>query len=183
MAQDNSSSINQYPYTIIPQFRNPAPPGTQVVLKCPPDYSLQSIILDGANLAVVRGYEWKSKFELGEFYTLCDSYMETELIVPNLLDQNVYDYEMAHIDGEDFVRVSFPMMKNIKFVCIFPLYHNLNEVAQPDWHLNWRYTGESEWRHLGKIFMMDATLEKPIPEIQLQNLMGEDIYVKIMVAN
>ncbi len=53
---------NVYPYSVVPQYRELEIGQPSVsCLKCTPDDSLQAILFDKDMLAVIKGYEWKSK--------------------------------------------------------------------------------------------------------------------------
>ena len=176
-----------YPYNVIPQSRSPEPEGSYPDLKCPPDDSLQSIIFDGPNLVVIKGYQWKSKFELKDFFVPCNGFFEMEILIPYLKD-DVYHYHEAYHGSEDeYITLNYGLLQdnlgNVPFVALFPQYHNLTENDQDLWKLNFRFQGETEWRQLGRIFMWSATKSSGVPPIEMQNNIAEDVYLKILIAN
>jgi hypothetical protein len=87
---------------------------------------------------------------------------------------------------------------------LLPQYLSTEIKDQNNWYLHYRFlddpawtnTGinndgiitanssedETTWRHLGKILMIDSSKYRMIKPILLQNRLGEDITIKIMIA-
>lgn len=180
-------STDNYPFNTIPQPRTPAPSGSLPILKCPADTSLQAIIINNSDLMVVKGWQGKSKLELNDLFIPVNSFFETEVLLPQLGDSTDYNWEMYHGYEDEFVTIDYGMLKDqegkVKFICIYPLYINTTEDDQLKWKLKMRFQGETEWRSLGRIFMYSTGSDDGILPIELQNNMGVDVYLKIMVAN
>jgi len=185
-----------YPENIIPQVRSPRPSSPLPNLKCPPDDSQQFILLDIHNLAVIRGWEWKSNIELKDFFVPISDYL-------------LYEFNLKFdSDYTKYVTLNYGNMgdpiEGVLFVCIFPLYHTTELNNQSDWKIHWRYlddpdwteTGiygdgyntpnspedEDTWRQLGKLMILNGTKEKPVKPIHLQNRTGKDIPIKILIG-
>lgn len=185
MADANTHQSNNYPYNIIPQFRSPAPSGTISTLECPEDFSKQFIIIDANNLVVVKGWDWKAKFDISQFF------------IPNELYQ-VLEFDLKYdSDYKKYTTINYPTPDNtIEFICIFPMYiESMSLDDQNDWKLNWKFSDDptfidpimaeddNNWNKLGRIFMLSTTKDKPLKPIQLQNRTGEDIKIKILIGN
>ena len=172
---------NNYPYSIVPQFRSPKPEGTIPMLSCPDDFSKQFIIIDQNHLVVVKGWDWKAKFDISEFFIPNESYQIYEFILK-------YDS-----DYSKYVTIQYPNSETTQFICIFPMYHNTMDFDnQHEWKLYWQYyndpsfidsTNLNSWKGLGRILMLSGTDDKPINKILLQNRTGEDITLKILIGN
>jgi len=163
-----------FPYNVLPQVRSPEPVGPAIHLKCPADPKIQSIIFDGPNLVVIKGWQWKTKFELNSFFAPVDSFFETEITLKNTVS-----------DDDIFSTFDFSFLNNTdnlaNFIAIFPEYHILDENDQSLWKLKFRLTGETEWKNLGKIFIWSTT-ENSIAGFDLKNEIGEDINIKILIG-
>lgn len=178
----------QYPDNIVPQYRSPQPVGEfNLDLKCRPDSSLQSLIIQNSNLVVIKGWNTKAVFELNSFFVPCNNFSELEILLPNVTDLNSTYNEAYHNTGEDFITLEYGLLQNIEgkisFVAIFPMYHQLKENDQLKWKINMRFQGETEWRDLGRLFIWSSTKENGIPPIEIKNEMLEDVYLNVLIAN
>lgn len=196
MADAYQHASENYPYSITPQVRNPAPVGSLAALKCPPNQDVRFIILDGNNLSVVQGWEWKATFPLKEWFIPIDNFQIYEFTLEatgNYTEYSILNYGNigSVIDGTIFV-------------CLFPKYHETELNDQNDWRIHYRYsddptwtaTGvygddvdtpystedENTWRQMGRIMMLSGTDEYLIPPIYLQNRTGIDIPMSVMIG-
>jgi hypothetical protein len=178
---------DNYPFNIQPQPRLPENPGSMPILKCPPDTSAQAVILDNSSLCVIKGWESKGCLPLKEFWIPVNTFQQSEQLLPMLGDGTTYHWEIYHHTDDTFVTLDYGMMKDtnggVQFICIYPLYANMTLDAQTSWKINWRFQGDTEWKEMGRIFMYDAGPTGTIPPLELQNNMGEDVYLKILYAN
>lgn len=177
----------QYPDNIVPQYRSPQPVGEyDIDLKCKPDNSLQSLIIQDSNLVVIKGWDTKATFELESFFMPCNGFSEIEILLPNLNDDTTQYHEAYHGD-DDFITLNYGLLQNIEgkvpFVAIFPLYHHTKENDQTQWKINMRFQGETEWKELGRLFIWSSTKDNGILPIELQNNMSKDVYLKVLIAN
>jgi len=164
-----------YPYNVIPQYRTAQPSSPAPCLKCPPDESLQSIIFDCGTLSVIKGFQWKSNIELKDIFVPCEQYLEYEFIIKT--------NDPASFITLNYGNLSNPLKNNgTEFVAIIPVYHTTALETQDLWWLNFRFVGETTWRKLGRFFMWSATIDTPVPPIELQNISGEDITLKILIG-
>ncbi len=163
-----------YPYSVSPQFRSNPPIGPEIQLRCPPDPALQSVIFDGSNLVVIKGWQWKTKFELDQFFAPISSFFESEI-----------DLKSTTIDPDDFITLEYSFLNSnnnkASFLAILPVYNVLDEQNQTHWKIKYRFLGETEWKNLGRILML-STPENEIEKIQLKNEIGETIPVRIIVG-
>lgn len=165
-----------FPYNVIPQYRSPESPSPGPCLKCPPDENLQSIIFDGSNLSVIKGFQWKSNIELKDIFIPVEQYLEYELILKSESNSDFITLNYGNLSN--------PLKNNgVEFVAIIPLYHLTDLETQNLWWLNFRFQGENFWKKLGRFFMWSATTEIPILPIELQNISGEDITLKILISS
>lgn len=194
-AYEHASDV--YPYNIVPQVHSPKPSGPMPKLKCPPDNAQQFIIFDSRTLAVIRGWEWKANFDLREMFIPCDSYQ-------------AYEFTLKYTgDFTSYITLNYGNMgdpiNGVQFICIFPQYQDMELDDQNKWKIHWRYLDdplwtaagyagdgyntpsspedETTWRQLGRILMMNGTADVPIKPIHLQNRMGEDIQIKMLIGN
>ena len=191
------SDQSVYPYNVVPQVHSPKPSGPLPNLKCPPDDEQQFIILDQHNLAVIRGWEWKSSMELKEFFVPVDNYQLYEFTLK-------FDSDYTKYITLNYGNMGDPI-DGVLFVCLYPMYNKTDLDDQNDWKIHWRFlddpdwtaTGayndgydtvgssedESTWRQLGRILMLSGTADKPIKPIHLQNRTGEDVGIKLLIGN
>lgn len=186
-----------YPYNIVPQVRSPKPTGSNPSLRCPPDDSQQFIIMDGHNLSVIKGWEWKTNMDLKEFFIPVDNYMTYEFTLK-------YDGDYTKYITLNYGNMGDPIL-GVNFVCLFPMYHKTDLEDQTKWKIHWCYlddpawtvTGayndgydsagssedETTWRQLGRIMMLNGTVDKPIRPLFLQNRTGYDLPIKLLIGN
>jgi len=164
-----------YPYSVQPQFRSAEPIGPEVQLRCPPDPALQSIIFDGANLVVIKGWQWKTKFELNEFFAPISSFFESEIDLKNT----------SFADPDDYVTLEYSFLNSdnnkASFIALLPKYNVLDEQDQRNWKIKYRFFGDTEWKNLGRILML-STPDNEIEKLELKNEIGETIPVRIIVG-
>ena len=193
-------SITAYPYSVVPQARSPHVSTPSGCITCPPDVSIQTILFDQTSLAVIKGWETKSTTDLREFFQPIEGYLEYQFTLKQMTsDEHVtINYGMFADEG-------------ITFLMVLPLWH-LSNVDFSDIKLNWRYKGYlvyeddnsdgfpdalvqdpygtgvenqaiyHQWDELGRILMLSGTTTKPIRPIELQNLSGDDVILKILIA-
>ena len=121
----------QYPENVVPMVRSPKPSEPLPCLTCPPNDELQAIVFDGTNLAVIRGWEWRSNIDLKEFFQPCDNYAEYQIMLP-------YGDTMTLNYGP----ISGPT-GCVDFLMMYPLYHQTNLEFQTDWKMRWRTIGST----------------------------------------
>jgi len=168
------SDLNyRYPFNINPQYRSQNPSNVGGCLRCPPDQSIQAIIFDCNSLNLIKGWQSKSIVGLDEFFVLCDNYLEYEISVKKSVDDDYFTLNYGNIGDVD---------GNVPFVFLMPLYH-LTTLENDECFLNYRFKGDTEWSHLGKIFILDSTKDKPIKPIEIQNKTGEDILCRVLISN
>jgi hypothetical protein len=185
-----------YPYNVVPQVKRPTPVGNLPDLACPPDFSSQFIIIDNNKLSVIKGYDTKTTLDLSEFFVpINESYQIYEFVLK-------YDGDFTKYVTLNYANIS--SSTDIKFIMLLPQYLSTEIKDQNNWYLHYRFlddpawtnTGinndgiitanssedETTWRHLGKILMIDSSKYRMIKPILLQNRLGEDITIKIMIA-
>lgn len=197
MADTYQNQSENYPYNVVPQVRTPAPVGPTPTLKCPPSTSAQFIILDGNNLSVVQGWEWKATFSLKEWFVPVDNYQIYEFTLRATTDTTQYSIL-------NYGNIGDPLEGTL-FVALFPKYHITELNDQDDWKIHYRFSDdlawtadgvygdeittpysaedETTWRQMGRILMMSGTPESLVKPIYLQNRTGIDIPVHVMIGS
>ena len=165
-----AGSSSEYPYNVIPQYRSPEQnTGPVPCLKCPPDNSIKAILLDCTKVSVVKGANTESSLDLKEWFVPITNYNEFEYVIPASTASISLDYGMTAVDGK------------VKFILIYPQYL-LTELEQINWNIQWKFTGESEFRTLGRILVLNGTDTDRIDPITLGNPQGENIPLRILLA-
>lgn len=161
----------QYPDNIVPQIRSQKPSEPLPCLTCPPDNSLQAIIIDNKNLVVIKGWEWRSNISLNDFFQPIDNYAEYQIILPAGETTTLTYNPIANASG------------NVNFVMLFPQYHTTNIELQSDWKMKWRTSGSSaDYNPLGRILMLSGTSDIGVQPIEIVNTAPADVEIKILIA-
>lgn len=163
----------QYPYNTKPTYRIDGAhikPG----LKNLPDSSKQFIIFDRDNLVVIKGWEWKSRIELNNFFVPVENFQESEILLKSFQElQN------------EFITVNFNNLSfddnKASFLCIIPNYLDLDDQEQKNWKLSYKINDEAEWKTMSRILML-STGDNLIEKIDLKNEMGESVLIKLLAG-
>lgn len=186
----NNYYSENYPYNVVPQVKRPAPSEQLPNLACPPDYSRQFIVIDDNKLSVIQGYNSKAFFDLKDFFISIEN------------NYQLYEFKLK-FDGDftKFVTLNYNNIgenEKIKFILIFPQYQYTEIEDQNLWYIHYKFLDEIEiintdnidefpqnelmWKHLGRILMIDSSKERMLSPIYLQNRLGDDIILKILIA-
>jgi len=184
MADANEYYSDVYPYNVVPQVKSPKPTGTMPVLKCPPDYSLQAIIMNCNNMSVIKGYEWKASFDLRELFIPVKNYLMYEFTLKA-------DSDYTHYVTINYANIEETLGAGINFVMLFPQYQNMDGLDDQDkWFINYQNTStiadpsiDSNWGHLGRILVLCGSDQKKVKPVYLQNKMGVDVQIKVLLGN
>ena len=163
--------VKQYPDNIVPQLRSVKPGEPMPCLTCPPDTELQSLVFEGSNIAVIKGWEYRTNIDLKNFFQPIDSYAEYQVTIPEGETKSISFGPMANATG------------SIEFLMVFPQYQNTNIETQDDWKMKWRTTGSTAWNGLGRILLLSGTSDIKIDPIEISNTSPADIEIKILLAN
>lgn len=173
-AEDHYSE--NYPYNVKPQFRSPEVEGKLPCLTCPPDYSKQALIFNDNELMVIKGWSKKATIPLKNFFIPVENFSIVEILVkPSNLN------DLTTFNTIDF-RTLVPENK-VNFLCILPLYENLEEIDQENWKLLYKFDTqpnvEDSWRSIGRILFL-STFINEIEPVNIKNLTSENLYLKIL---
>jgi len=153
------------------------------------------IVINDSKLKIIEAWEEKSETELNKFFIPIDKYLEYEFTLKTNID-DVSQYTILNYGniGDD--------IEGVRFVMIYPLYHKTEIKDQNLWNLQYRYSDDptwentgyagyypdnspgdiNTWRTLGRILMIDSSIDKPIKPIYLQNRLESDVILRILIA-
>lgn len=194
--------MSLYPYNVTPQQRSPHPTQPTPCLRCPPDDAIQAIMFDNTTLAVIKGWETKSTTDLREFFHPIESYLEYQVTLKPMTSNEAVTLSYGMLAD--------PVTGDVPFLAILPMWQYAN--CTPDKaYINWRFKGyailrdanengipdelepyglidnsyttlEHIWDELGRIMIISAGAVKGVRPIELQNLTGQDVMLKILIG-
>ena len=150
--------------------------GDVSIMRCLPGLSAQFILFDKIRMHVTKDSQVLVNIPIDEFGLI----LQNELTVPASIYYNEYEY----LESSDFIAIDYGFLKNVnntvKFVCLLPIYDETIECENRN--LNFRFQGETAWKTINKIFMWSATEADGVPIIELQNLPGLDVKLKLLLG-